>query len=110
MVCEIFVLFAYAIIHAVLADPSLCEINRILRLFSNLIKQVFKLGCDRRDPPRGEQGKMHLLLGNMEHKITLFRFFGEQANLFQWNKGAGTPIGGPYRLHLSNTGQMLKIQ
>ena len=43
MVCEILVLFAYTIIHTVLADPSLCEINRRLRLFLNLGKQVLCL-------------------------------------------------------------------
>ena len=37
------------------------------------------------------------ILGNREHKKTNFRFFwetGEQANLFQGNKGTGNPWEG----------------
>ena len=37
------------------------------------------------------------ILGNREHRKHIFDFWGtgEQANLFQGNKGTGTPLGGP---------------
>ena len=53
----------------------------------------------------GEQGNKGQLLrgtmtilGNREYKKTIFDFWGtgEQANLFQGNKGTGTPLGGPH--------------
>ena len=38
------------------------------------------------------------ILENRKHKKTIFRFLGtgEQANLFQENKGTGTPLGVPH--------------
>ena len=57
----------------------------------------------------GEQGNKGQILrgtglgtktisGNREHKKAIFDFWGkgEQANLFQGNKGTGTPLGGPH--------------
>ena len=61
----------------------------------------------------GEQGKKGQILrgtgeqkqywgtGNIRKQIFDFWGTGEQANLFQGNKGAGTPLGGPHQY--SNT-------
>ena len=51
----------------------------------------------------GEQEKTgpKTILGNREHKKNKFSIYGgtgEQANLFQGNKGTGTPLGGPRQL------------
>ena len=54
----------------------------------------------------GEQGNKgqilrgtKTILGKREHRKQIFDFWGteEQANLFQGNKGTGTPLGGPQK-------------
>ena len=45
----------------------------------------------------GEQ-RQHWGTGNIRKQIFDFLGTGEQANLFQGNKGTGTPLGGPHYL------------
>ena len=59
-------------------------------------KRAF-ISVEQRPNFEGNRGtkKKYLGTGNIRKQIFDFLGTGEQANLFQGNKGTGTPLGGP---------------